>query len=85
MSAFNCQCGAKIGNEASQGGLRIRGLAIILVKSDGTVHGPCQKCRADVVISQGGTLSKSVQAAMGTEVRPRRRRDRVVFVVEDTS
>lgn len=40
-------------------GTRVR-LGIVMVDDDGRVHGPCPKCKGDVTIANGATLSKSL-------------------------
>jgi len=54
-----CHCGKQIGSDATEGGLRVR-LGIVLVSDDGTVHGPCPKCKGDVVLSSGGDVNKAI-------------------------
>lgn len=70
-------CRNQIAKSAPQGGLAVRGLAIVLVKDDGTVYGPCQRCRTDVELVTGGELSKAL-----TKIEENTGRRRVVFVIE---
>lgn len=63
---FNCpKCAKSIGGSTREGGVRVK-LAITLVKSDGTVHGPCSECGEDVIVAVGGAPSEGVQKAMPT-------------------
>jgi hypothetical protein len=57
-------CNKSLGGLTREGEVRLR-LAITLVKSDGTVHGPCEHCGADVIVSRGGAPEKLVQKALG--------------------
>ncbi len=52
-------CGKQIGSEATEGGLRVR-LGIVLISDDGEIHGPCPKCKSDVVLSSGGNVNKAI-------------------------
>jgi len=55
----------------------VRGLAITLVKADGTVYGPCRYCRGEVELVCGGQLSKSIEVPTSSSGRRR-----VVFVID---
>ena len=50
-------CHRSIGGASSEGGLKVR-IGIVLVDPEtGRVHGPCQRCGADVVVVTGGTMA----------------------------
>lgn len=65
-------CGKQIGSDATEGGLRVR-LGIILVDDDGTIHGPCPKCKGDVTLSSGGNLNKAIVSRKRVGIRVVRR------------
>lgn len=53
-------CAKSLGGLTAEGDVRVR-LAITLVKSDGTVHGPCSHCGADVVLTTAGIAVEAVK------------------------
>lgn len=62
--AIRCpSCAKSLGGLTREGDVRLR-LAITLVKSDGTVHGPCPHCHADVVVTRGGTAEATIAKAL---------------------
>ena len=63
-------CATKLGSPAHEGGTRIR-LSIVVIDDDGTIHGPCAKCKRDVVVAHGGSIEKTL---MQPERKPGRRR-----------
>ena len=61
---FRCpKCEKSLGGSTREGDVRVR-LAITLVKADGTVHGPCSECGADVIVAVGGSPSEDVKKAL---------------------
>lgn len=73
-------CRAIVGGHAVQGGLRLNGLTITLVKADGSVSGPCKHCKREIDIVTGGRLADPIEKAMPSPVRTGRR---TVYVVTD--
>ena len=55
-------CDKSLGGLTREGDVRVR-LAITLVKADGTVHGPCSACGADLVLVRDGTLVEALDKA----------------------
>lgn len=62
-------CSKSLGGRTLDGDVSVR-LAITLVKSDGTVHGPCSGCGADVVLVAGGVVAERVAKALNPEPAP---------------
>lgn len=54
-------CAKSLGGTAREGGFKLR-LGITLVDDDGSVHGPCPHCKADVIVATGAALAKSLVA-----------------------
>jgi hypothetical protein len=73
-------CGKTLGGATREGDVRVR-LAITLVKADGTVHGPCSECGADVIVAVGGAPSDAVRKALAPV--PVVARGRFVLNLED--
>jgi hypothetical protein len=73
-------CGKTLGGPTREGDVRVR-LAITLVKADGTVHGPCSECGADVIVAVGGAPSNVIQKALAPA--PVAARGRFVLNLED--
>jgi len=73
-------CRKALGGPTREGDVRVR-LAITLVKADGTVHGPCSECGADVIVAIGGVPADAVQQALPTA--PVSGRGRLVLALDD--
>lgn len=63
-------CAKSLGRLTREGDVSVR-LSITLVKSDGTVHGPCSECGADVIVAMGGAPSEPVKKALTTPETPK--------------
>ena len=61
-------CGKQVGGDATEGGLRVR-LSIVLIADDGTVHGPCPKCKGDIALSSGGQVNQAIIATRRVGIR----------------
>ncbi len=63
-------CSKSLGRLTREGDVSVR-LSITLVKSDGTVHGPCSECGEDVIVAVGGAPAESVKKSLATPNPPK--------------
>ncbi len=54
-------CNRSIGGLNKAGEVRVK-LAVVLCDPDtGRIHGPCPRCKGDVTLADGATMSKAVK------------------------
>lgn len=75
------KCEKSLGRLTREGDVSVR-LSIVLVKADGTVHGPCSECGADVIVARGGEPAETVKKALSTPETPRHARTGARFVLD---
>jgi len=63
-------CGKIVGGSATDGGMRIRMKIVLFDMDTGSVHGPCPRCKQDIVITHRSVINKDLFRGSAIVSRP---------------